>query len=65
MSEGSLLGAAIIARGLIEPEFSLVVLAEAMATPTRRVEPGTHAPLYQQLYEHYVRALPLQPQDRP
>lgn len=59
-SQASLLGAAILARGLLEPESSLAVLAEGMAPPTRRVEPGAHAPLYRQLYQHYIRALPLQ-----
>ncbi len=59
-SEASLLGAAIVARGLLELEFSLAVLAKAMAPPARHVEPGPHAALYQQLCQRYIRALPLQ-----
>ena len=38
-SETSLLGAAILARGLVEESASLVELSLAMAPPARRVEP--------------------------
>lgn len=36
----STLGAAILARGLIEPHISLATLAREMTPPTRRVQPG-------------------------
>jgi len=57
--EGSPLGAAIIARGLIEPATSLAIIASEMAPTTRRVEPGPTAALYREQYERYLRDLPL------
>ena len=58
--EASLLGAAILARGLVETESSLADLSAAMVPPARRVEPGAQAPFYQEQYEEYLRSLPLQ-----
>jgi len=57
--EGSPLGAAIIARGLIEPATPLAVIAREMAPATRRIEPGPAAKLYQEQYDRYLRSLPL------
>jgi xylulokinase len=56
--EASLLGAAILARGLVETESSLADLSAAMVPPARRVEPGAQAPFYREQYEEYLRALP-------
>jgi len=56
--EASLLGAAIIARGLLEPQTALVDLADAMAPPLQIVEPGADAHFYQRQYEYYRRSLP-------
>jgi xylulokinase len=63
-SETSLLGAAILARGLVEARTSLAELASAMVPPTRLVEPGAETPFYQDKYEQYLSSLPLQ-QSRP
>lgn len=57
--EGSSLGAAIIARGLLEPKKSLADIAREMAPVARRVEPGSAAKLYDKQYERYLRGLPL------
>ncbi len=59
-SETSLLGAAILARGLVEESASLVELSLAMAPPARRVEPGALATFYQDKSEQYLSSLPLQ-----
>jgi xylulokinase len=59
-SETSLLGAAILARGLVEESASLVELSLDMAPPARRVEPGALATFYQDKYEQYLSSLPLQ-----
>ena len=56
--DASLLGAVIIARGLLEPERSLVDLVNEMAPPPQVVEPGTDGPLYQEQYQHYLHSLP-------
>ena len=53
----SALGAAVIARGLLEPGASLAELAVAMAPPPRRVEPGPDAPLYRCLLDEFVSAV--------
>lgn len=57
--EGSPLGAAIIARGLIEPAKSLADIAREMAPVARRVEPGASAKRYQEQCERYLSSLPL------
>ena len=58
--EASLLGAAILARGLVETNTSLADLSEAMVPSARRLEPGKHASFYRDHYGEYLRALPLQ-----
>lgn len=55
---GSALGAAILARGLLEPQRSLAELAAEMSRATRRAQPGADAPLYAQLFEEFLRQLP-------
>jgi xylulokinase len=57
--EASLLGAAIIARGLLEPKASLAELSVEMAMPALRVEPGAGCSVYRELFEQYVRSLPM------
>ena len=57
-SEMSAFGAAMIARGLIETDADLADLAERVVPPSRAVMPGKDAPLYQQLFEKYLAALP-------
>lgn len=56
-SESSLLGAAIVARGLLEPGASLTGLAEAMIPAARQVAPGANAPFYKDLYRSYLASL--------
>ena len=63
-SETSLLGAAILARGLVEARTSLAELASAMVPPARLVEPGAETTFYQDKYKQYLDSLPLQ-QARP
>ncbi|MHB8973010.1 MAG: xylulokinase [Pirellulaceae bacterium] len=63
-SETSLLGAAILARGLVEARTSLAELTSAMVPPARLVEPGAEKTFYQGKYEQYLSSLPLQ-QARP
>jgi xylulokinase len=58
-SAGSALGAAIIARGLIEPGATLAGLAEVMTPPSRPVDPGRDALFYQEQYGQYRHSLPL------
>jgi sugar (pentulose or hexulose) kinase len=57
--EGSPLGAAILARGLLEPKKSLADIAHEMAPVARRVEPGPATKMYQEQYDRYLRELPL------
>jgi xylulokinase len=59
-SEASLLGAAILARGLIDTHIPLADLSEAMVPSARRVDPDVQATFYQGQYQNYVRSLPLQ-----
>jgi sugar (pentulose or hexulose) kinase len=57
------LGAAILARGLLEPTASLADLAKEMAPELRRIEVGPAAPMYDEQFTHYLRSQPsLQPQ---
>jgi xylulokinase len=58
---GSPLGAAILARGLIEPATPLTVLAGQMAPVSQAVEPGPAASFYRQHFEHYLQSLPQRP----
>jgi sugar (pentulose or hexulose) kinase len=54
----SALGAAVLARGLLETEDDLASLAEQMAPPVRLCEPGEHVGLYDRMFERYVQSLP-------
>ena len=54
---GSALGAAILARGLVETKRSLTELSEAMTPRARRVVPGVNRGLYAERFEEYVREL--------
>ena len=54
----SLLGAAMLARGLVEPNASLIDLADSMRPPAVELLPGANRPLYGELYRHYVESLP-------
>ena len=58
-SEMSALGAAVLARGLVEPDAALADLARAMAPPVRAVGPGPNAELYRRLFGDYVASLPV------
>jgi sugar (pentulose or hexulose) kinase len=55
---GSLLGACIIARGLLEPQRSLADLAEELLPPARLVSPGPDAPHYAGRFPEYLKGLP-------
>ncbi len=57
-TEASLLGAVVIARGLLERDASLADLAREMAPPARPVEPGAQAVFYQERFGDYLRSLP-------
>ncbi len=54
----SLLGAAMLARGLVEPNVSLVDLADSMRPPSGELLPGVNRLLYREQYRHYVESLP-------
>ncbi len=56
---GSSLGAAILARGLLEPGRSLAELARNMGKPAAQVRPGPDVGLYSSRFEEYLRELPL------
>jgi len=52
------LGAAMLARGLIEPAAPLAEIAAQMAPPSRAVAPGADARACRAMLEDYVRSLP-------
>ena len=56
----SLLGAAILARGLVEPGTSLENLADQMRPSCDSVCPGVNTSLYREQYRRYVESLPKQ-----
>ncbi len=58
-SDASLLGAAILARGLLEPQRSPGALADEMASVSREILPGDNDSFYQEQYASYLRSLPL------
>ena len=58
-SEMSALGAAVVARGLVEPAAPLADLATEMAPPVRAVKPGHDAGLYRDLFREYAASLPV------
>ena len=55
---GSPLGAAILARGLLESTTPLTVLAGQMAPVSQPVEPGPGASFYRQHFKRYLQSLP-------
>lgn len=56
-SEASLVGAAILARGLIEPKAFLKELAETAPTPGFELQPGKDSAFYREQYYHYLTSL--------
>ncbi len=56
-TEVSAVGAAVIARCLVEPTADPVDLAQEMSLPSRRIEPGTQAPTYRRLLSEYLASL--------
>jgi xylulokinase len=56
---GSLLGAVVLARSLLEPASSIKDLALAMLSPTNLVEPGVDASEYRKRYQSYLESLPV------
>jgi xylulokinase len=61
--EGSALGAAVVARGLVEPDRSLADLSDAMVPEPARREPGAEAGFYQDRLTAYLAGLPLRGPD--
>jgi len=55
----SALGAAVLARGLVDTNIGLAELSQAMAAPTRAVAPGQDFPLYCELLGEYIGSLPI------
>ncbi|MCK4601209.1 MAG: hypothetical protein KAU28_02005, partial [Phycisphaerae bacterium] len=53
----SALGAAMIARGLLEPEAALAEISGQMKPPVRLVEPDENSEFYHELFEEYVASL--------
>ncbi|MFH0879454.1 MAG: FGGY-family carbohydrate kinase [Lentisphaerota bacterium] len=60
-SDMSALGAAIVARSLVEPKAYLTDLVEAMTPPANVVEPGPDCAFYRVLFKEYVVSLPAAP----
>jgi sugar (pentulose or hexulose) kinase len=58
VSETSSLGAAIIARGILQPNTPLQELSESMACTTTTVQPDANRNFYQDLFQQYVVSLP-------
>ena len=56
-TEGSLIGAAILARGLVESQRSLSELAAEMVPGTQKIEPGSRHRFYQDCYRDYLDSL--------
>ncbi|MEN6494239.1 MAG: FGGY-family carbohydrate kinase [Thermoguttaceae bacterium] len=56
-ADTSALGAAIIARGLLEPAVPLDTLAQSMVSPSRQVLPGPDADVYRPIRAAYLAAL--------
>jgi xylulokinase len=57
-TEGSVLGAVILARGLLEPGRPLRDLSAAMAPELKVILPGLNAPAYRLLWAQYLREIP-------
>lgn len=62
---GSLLGAAVLARSLIEPQCPLATLAGEMAHASRIVPPGREVSHYRAQFAAYLASLPLKEQNPP
>jgi xylulokinase len=58
VSEGSLWGAVVLARSLIDEGESLEHLSEHMALPSRSILPGADQAFYQEIYQQYSSTLP-------
>jgi sugar (pentulose or hexulose) kinase len=58
-TESSLVGATIIARGLLEPKASLARLAQSMAPSNISIHPGLNASFYQDQYHQYLGGMPV------
>jgi xylulokinase len=56
---GSLRGAAILARSLVEPVESLAELAAGMTPMVQVIDPGPDGPFYRDLLSNYRQSLPL------
>jgi len=56
-SEMSALGAAMVARGLLEPSVELARISQEMAPPVQTFQPGPDADFYRQLFEEYLTFL--------
>jgi sugar (pentulose or hexulose) kinase len=57
-SAPSALGAATIARALVEPDAELADLARKLAPASRTVEPGENVPTYRELLQRYLEPFP-------
>ena len=57
-TDTSAFGAAVLARGLVEPDAGLDELARQMAPDVRPFEPGPHSALYRELAAEYAASLP-------
>ena len=57
-TEMSALGAAVLARGLVETSADLAALAESMKPAVRVFEPGPHGEFYGQMLDEYIASLP-------
>ena len=58
-TEASLIGAAILARGLLDPGRALDQVATTMMPGSRQVEPGPNSPFYQEQFRQYLASLPV------
>jgi sugar (pentulose or hexulose) kinase len=58
-ADTSALGAAILARALVERGRGLAALSRETAPAVRTCEPGPNSPLYRDMLEEYVASLPL------
>jgi xylulokinase len=56
-ADTSALGAAMLARGMVQPELALSDISTAMAPSFRTYRPGREAGLYQGLLERYVESM--------
>jgi len=55
--ETASLGAAMLARGLVEPDTGLVTLTDRMGPPVRRVDPGPGSPAARERLQEYLAQL--------